>query len=103
MDEAIDRKIAALARRQRGYVKRTQLLALGVSSQAIHRRVTIGRLIPIYSGVYAVGHLPTLPQDRAAGAMLACGEGAVLSHSTAAAAWGIFKRWEMPFEVITPT
>lgn len=103
VDEAIDRKIAALARRQRGYVKRTQLLALGVSSQGIQRRIKLGRLIPVYAGVYAVGHLPTLPQDRAVGALLACGEDAVLSHSTAAAAWGIFKRWEMPFEVIAPT
>lgn len=103
MHEAVDRKIAALARGQRGYVKREQLLALGLSSQAIQRRVKVGRLIPVYAGVYAVGHLPTLPQDKAVGALLACGEGAVLSHSTAATAWGIFQRWEMPFEVIAPT
>ncbi|HTX30621.1 MAG TPA: type IV toxin-antitoxin system AbiEi family antitoxin domain-containing protein [Solirubrobacteraceae bacterium] len=92
-----------MAKRQRGYIKRVQLLKLGLGSDAIAYRVRIGRLIPVYAGVYAVGHLPTLPQDRAVGALLACGEGAVLSHSTAATAWGIFKRWEMPFEVSAPT
>ncbi len=101
MDESIDRRIAALARRQRGYVTRPQLLKLGLSERAIKHRVHVGRLIPVYAGVYAVGHLPTLPQDQAVGALLACGDGAVLSHSTAATAWGIFKRWETPFEVTT--
>ena len=37
------------------------------------------------------------------GVMLACGEGAVLSHGSAAPLWGIFKRWEMPFEVTAPS
>jgi hypothetical protein len=102
MSESIDRWIAALAKRQHGYVTRPQLLKLGLGAEAIRYRIRIGRLIPVYAGVYAVGHLPTLPQDRAVGALLACGEGAVLSHSTAATAWGIFKRWEMPFEVTAP-
>ena len=102
MAATFDAAIAALAKRQRGYVKRAQLLGLGLRSDAIAYRVRIGRLIPVYAGVYAVGHLPTLPQDRAVGALLACGEGAVLSHSTAATAWGIFRRWEMPFEVSAP-
>lgn len=102
MAVSVDRLIAALAKRQRGYVTRPQLLKLGLGAEAIRYRSRTGRLIPVYTGVYAVGHLPTLPQDRAAGALLACGEGAVLSHSTAAAAWGIFKRWELPFEVTAP-
>lgn len=89
-----------MAKRQRGYVTRPQLMKLGLRRRAIQYRVAIGRLIPVYAGVYAVGHLPTLAEDRAVGALLACGAGAVLSHSTAAATWGIFKRWEMPFEVI---
>src|SRR5438270_9065562 len=99
MEELIDRKIAAVARRQRGYVTRRQLLELGLSERVIDYRLGIGRLIRVYAGIYAVGHLPTLPQDRAMGALLACGEGAVLSHGTAASVWEIFRRWEMPFEV----
>jgi hypothetical protein len=103
MDVSIERKISALAKRQHGYVTRRQLLKLGLSAKAIKYRVRIGRLIPVYAGVYAVGHVPALPQARAVGALLACGDGAVLSHSTAASAWGIFKRWEMPFEVTAAT
>lgn len=99
MDVALERKIAALAKRQRGYVSRPQLMKLGLSEKAIRHRLRLGRLIRVYAGVYAVGHLPVLPQNRAAAALLACGEGAVLSHSTAACVWGIFKRWDVPFEV----
>jgi very-short-patch-repair endonuclease len=78
-------------------------MKFGLSEKAIRHRVKAGRLIPVYAGVYAVGHLPTLPQDLAFGALLACGSGAVLSHGSAAVVWGIFKRWEMPFEVTTPS
>ncbi len=101
MAESIDHQIAALAKRQRGYVTRPQVAKLGLSLDAIKRRIRSGRLIPVYSGVYAVGHLPTLPQDCAYGALLACGPTAVLSHGTAACVWGIWRRWEMPFEVTT--
>src|SRR2546421_8592558 len=99
MADQIDRRMSALAGRQRGYVTRTHLLAVGLGPEAIRYRIKSGRLIPDYAGVYAVGHVPTLPQDRAFGALLACGAGAVLSHGTAAAAWGVFKRWEVPLEV----
>jgi hypothetical protein len=102
MDEAVDRAIAALAKRQHGYVKRAQLLSLGLSRQAIGRRIKAGRLIPVYAGVYAVGHTPTHPLERAHGALLACGPGAVLSHGSAATVWSISKHWQMPFEVTTP-
>jgi Transcriptional regulator, AbiEi antitoxin len=97
--DAIDKTIAALARGNRGYVTRRQLRDLGLGVEAIRYRVKIGRLIPVYNGVYAVGHLPTLPQDRAFGALLACGPRAVLSHGSAASLWGIFRSWDTPFEV----
>jgi very-short-patch-repair endonuclease len=103
MGVSIDRKIAALAARQRGYITRSQLLKLGLSEKAIRYRIRTGRLIPVYAGVYAVGHLPTLPQDRAVGALLACGPDAVLSHGSAATLWGIFSHWETPFEVTVPS
>jgi very-short-patch-repair endonuclease len=99
MAHSVDTVIAKLANRQRGYVARRQLLAAGIGAKAIDHRIKTGRLIPVYAGIYAVGHLPTLPQDRAFGALLACGKGAVLSHGSAASLWGIFKSWRMPFEV----
>jgi hypothetical protein len=95
----IDRAIATLAHRQRGYVTRPQLLELGLGPDAIKYRLKVGRLIRVYAGVYAVGRIPTWPVDRAAAAVLACGPGAVLSHGSAAALWGSFRRWDFPFEV----
>lgn len=97
-----DAVIALIAERQGGHISRAQLLKLGLSGKAIDHRIKIGRLIPVYPGVYAVGHLPTLPLDRAKGALLACGPEAALSHSSAAALWGFEKNWLVPFEVVVP-
>jgi hypothetical protein len=102
VDDPIDKRIAALAKRQRGHVLRGQLLKLGLGARAIKYRIRIGRLIPVHAGVYAVGHVPALPQDRAYGALLACGPKSVLSHGSAATLYGIYRRWDMPFEVTAP-
>jgi Transcriptional regulator, AbiEi antitoxin/Protein of unknown function (DUF559) len=103
MPEALDRLIAAVAGKQFGYITRTQLLSLGVGPGAIKYRVEIGRLIPVYAGVYAVGSVNITPLGRATAAILACGDRAVLSHGSAATLWGFNKYWEMPFEVTAPT
>jgi very-short-patch-repair endonuclease len=103
VDEPMDKRIGELAKRQRGYVTRTQLLRLGLGREAINRRVKSTRLIRVYDGVYAVGHVPALPHDRAYGALLACGPKSVLSHGSAATLYGIYRRWDMPFEVTVPT
>ncbi len=92
-----------MAGRQRGYVTRSQLLALGENRNAIAYRIKIGRLIPDFNGVYAVGHLSKDPLDRAFGAVLACGDRAVLSHASAATLWGIYRHWRKPFHATAPT
>src|SRR6185437_6672141 len=99
MAGAIDRLIAVLAGRQHGYVTRAQLLALGLTPKSIRWRVQTGRLIPVYAGVYAVGYVRRTPVARACAAVLACGEGAALSHGSAASLWGFDKHWNPPFEV----
>jgi hypothetical protein len=82
-------------------VTRAQLLALGIGSRAIERRLARGQLIAVFRAVYAVGHLPTLPLARAHGALLACGSRTALSHGSAATLWGIQREWRLPLEVIT--
>jgi very-short-patch-repair endonuclease len=95
-------RIAALAARQYGHVTRAQLVELGLGRGAIDGRIEAGKLIAVHAGVYAVGHEQTAAVARAAAAVLACGPGAALSHSSAASLWGIGKRWDFPLEVTVP-
>jgi very-short-patch-repair endonuclease len=78
-----------LARAQHGVLARTDLLDLGFSDAGIKHRVASGRLHPVAAGVYAVGRPDLSPHGRWMVAVLACGEGAVLSHRSAAELWGI--------------
>ena len=78
-----------LAERQHGVVARRQLLALGFNAREIEHRVARGRLHPVMRGVYAVGWPRLTREQHWMASVLACGEGAVLSHRSAAALWGI--------------
>jgi len=78
-----------MARRQHGVVTRRDLEALGFSRKAIEHRVRNGRLHLAMRGVYAVGWPELSREGRWMAAVLAAGEGAALSHSSAAALWGI--------------
>jgi very-short-patch-repair endonuclease len=81
--------LALIAADQHGVVTRSQLLQAGLTNAAITRRAETGRLHRIHLGVYAVGHPVLTREGRWMAAVLACGEGAVLSHRTAAAVWGL--------------
>jgi very-short-patch-repair endonuclease len=81
-----------------GITTREQLLNAGLSSQTIQRWIADGRLIRVYQGVYALGHLPPSPHAKTMAALLACGPTAVLSHRSAAKLWGLI-RYDGPIEV----
>jgi very-short-patch-repair endonuclease len=49
----------------------------------------VGRLHVVYRGVYAVGHVALRVEGRFVATVLASGPGAVLSHRSAAAHWGL--------------
>jgi len=68
---------------------RRDLEGLGFSKIAIDHRVGTGRLHLIARGVYAVGRPELTPRGRWMAAVLVCGDGAALSHRSAAALWGI--------------
>jgi very-short-patch-repair endonuclease len=91
-----------LARRQHGVVTRRQLLVLGYSRHAIDHRIANGRLHPVWRGVLAVGRLELTTYGRFMAAVLSCGEGAVLSHESAAALWEIRSARRRGFEVSVP-
>jgi hypothetical protein len=79
----------SLSRRQHGVVTRAQLLALGFGDNAIRHRVKRGRLHRVAPGIYSVGRRDLTGEGRWMAAVLACGEDAMLSHSSAGALWGI--------------
>lgn len=84
--EALERATSQLAARQHGIVTREQLLGLGMTRDGIHRRLRDGRLRRLYRGVYLVGPIAP-PHAYATAAVFACGDGAVLSHRSAAHVW----------------
>jgi hypothetical protein len=98
-DVAVDRVAAELATRQEGIV---QLLAAGVSEHAVDHRVRSGRLIPVFRGVYAVGHAALSDAGRLHAALMAAGPSATLSHRTAAALHQLTPSMPPFVEVTTP-
>jgi very-short-patch-repair endonuclease len=91
-------QIASIAARQHGHITRAQLLAVGISHARIQRWCGQGRLTRVHAGTYALGYRHTEPVAVAMAAVLACGDGAVLSHDSAAALWG-WRRWPRVPEV----
>jgi very-short-patch-repair endonuclease len=86
-----DLVIARIAARQHGVVGVAQLRRARLDKHATSRRVGSGRLHPVHRGVYAVGHTRLTFEGRCMAAVLALGEGAVVSHLSAAALWGLVK------------
>ncbi len=91
-----------MAGRQWGVVSRGQLAALGVSRHTTDHWLRAGRLRRLHQGVYAVGHAALRPEGHRLAAVLACGPGAVLSHRTAAAHWGLLRTDQTRIDVTAP-
>jgi hypothetical protein len=79
--------VAELAGRQYGVVTRSQLTASGLDRGWVQRAVAAGRLLRLHRGVYAVGHRAPRQEATWLAAVFACGDGAVLSHRSAADLW----------------
>jgi very-short-patch-repair endonuclease/predicted transcriptional regulator of viral defense system len=82
-----DAAIAAYATERHGIVTLAELEALGLSARGVRHRVATGRLHRLHRGVYSQGR-PSR-EGRWMAAVLASGTGALLSHRSAAALWGI--------------
>jgi very-short-patch-repair endonuclease len=101
--DTTDARIARVAEDQHGIVTARQLAAIGLSRAAISERAANGRLHRRHQGVYAVGHAAPSWQQRWMAAVLACGDGAVLSHMSAAALWKLLKPTDGPVDVSLPS
>ena len=98
-----DALIARIAERQHGVVHLDHLRAAGLTKGAISARVRAGRLHRIHRGVFAVGHRRLSREGHWMAGVLALGDGAVLSHVSAAALWGIRETSATHIHVTVPT
>jgi len=94
-----DEAAARIAARHRTIITVDQLAECGIGKDAIAHRVNSGRLHLEFHGVYSFGcgELPPLARELAA--LRACGDGAFLSHRSAAYVWGMRKAQPAPVEL----
>jgi hypothetical protein len=99
----VEEILGRIARKQHGVVTRKQLLDARISKEEIRRRIQKGTLLVVHRGVYRVGHKAPSIEARYIAAVLACGDGAVLSGQAAGYLWGLVKGTAPPAEVTAPT
>lgn len=95
--------IAGLAGAQHGVVSGRQLVELGYSREKVAREMAAERLHQLHWDVYAVGHAGISRHGQCLAAVLSSGDGALLSHRSAAWLWGLTKRFALPVEVTAPS
>lgn len=94
--------MARVAGAQGGLATIRQLREAGIPDASIDRAVARGRLHPVFHGVYCVGHHYLTAHGRLLAATLACGEGSVVSHGTAAWLYGLSQKRPEAIDVIAP-
>jgi hypothetical protein len=99
----INTAIVRMANRRKGLVTREELLAAGFTRRHIARRLQSQLLIPEYDGIYRVGHCAPNLETSYLAAVLACGEGTLLSGRAAAYLYGLIRGTAPKPEVTTPT
>jgi len=95
-------EVLALAARQHGVIAHAQLRSLGFSAAAVRHRASAGRLHALHRGVYALGRPDLSVKGRWMAAVLACGPGALLSHTSAAALHGLLSTASPTVDVTIP-
>lgn len=102
VDSTVDGEISEVATEQRGLVSLHQIELAGLGPRGTSHRAAKKKLHRVHRGVYAVGHRSIGRAGLLRAAVLACGEGAVISHATAATLWGLRDEWPVVIDVIVP-
>lgn len=84
MESRRENALARLSSAQWNMVTYAQCRALGLSRNYIRRRLQVGLWRQIYPSVFKTSSSPFVLEEREMGALLAAGEGAMLSHHSAA-------------------
>jgi predicted transcriptional regulator of viral defense system len=96
-------QLAEMAREQHGVISLQQLRQLGYPEGTIKEMIETGRLLPLFRGIYGVGHEAIQRHGQCLAAAISCEEGALLSHRSAAWLWGLTERFVIPIEVTAAT
>ena len=99
----VESELDRIASSAHGVVTRSQLRLAGVTPQEIRSRVQRGGLLRVHPGVYRVGHRAPSTEATYLAAVLAAGDGAVLSGPAAAHLHGLVKGPAPPPEVTART
>jgi predicted transcriptional regulator of viral defense system len=102
MVRPLDPKTEALARDQKGIVRREQLIAAGMSPSAIQRRIASGDWQCLGNGVYATFTGESIREAKLWTVVLRAGPGALLSHETAAELHGFAEKTSKKIHVTVP-
>jgi very-short-patch-repair endonuclease len=100
---SVERAVLALGSRQHAVLRLDQLSALGLSLDAVRKRAAAGRLHRVHTAVYSLVPRALLTREgHWMAAVLACGDGAVISHRTAADLLGLRPTSRARIEVTIP-
>jgi hypothetical protein len=97
---ATDDALRGLAEQQLGLITNGQVRSLGLGRNARAHRVRSGDLVPDASGVLAIGGSAATEARTTLSLVLATGDGAALSHTTALAHWGVRGFTRSPIHVV---
>ena len=100
---SVTQEVARIATGQDGVIALGQLLDAGMTRSAVVRWTRKGLLHREFRGVYRLGHRAPSARAHYHAAVLACGEGAVLSGMAAAYVFAVVGRKPPPAEVATTT
>lgn len=96
---AVEHRIARIAASQDNVISLEQLLEAGLGHDAVVHRVKARTMQRLHRGVFLLGAAPPTPMARARAAVMACGEGAVVSHRSAAEMFGLLPQTDREVDV----
>jgi hypothetical protein len=94
--------LALTASRSHGVLTRAELLAAGITRRQIDSSLALGELLAVHPGVYRVAAATRTWHQRVLEAVRAGGGGALASHRSAAALWGLDGSTRGLPEIVTP-
>ncbi len=96
---AVERAIARVGGRQDNVITLEQLLDAGLGTDAVAHRVRARTMQRLHRGVFLLGAAPPTQMARARAAVFACGDGAVVSHRSAAEMFGLLAQSDAEVDV----